>query len=225
MTASADVLEAGLGGRKSMSLGEAARLFFSFAGPPVIAVTIAVTVALRIWVGGFSTGDVVVLVVIPPIWALQEWFAHKHILHIKPFALFGVKVDPYFPKEHRAHHRAPWELRRALLPLRVLLVAVPSASLLFWLVMPSLQLALTAMAAYSTMALLYEWTHYLTHTPYRPRTGLYRRIFKNHRLHHFKNENYWYGFIIPFVDDLFGTAPDQKAVETSPSCRTLGVEE
>ena len=55
------------------------------------------------------------------------------------------------------------------------------------------------------MALAYEWTHYLTHTSYVPRGRYYARICRAHRLHHFKDEGFWYGFTLPFVDALLRT--------------------
>ena len=39
------------------------------------------------------------------------------------------------------------------------------------------------------MVFVYEWIHFLIHTAYRPRTSVYKAIWRNHRLHHFKNEH------------------------------------
>ena len=81
------------------------------------------------------------------------------------------------------------------------------------------------MVAFAGMAIAYEWVHYLTHTNYVPRGAYYRRLWRNHRLHHYKNEHHWFGFIVPWVDTAFGTDPALKDVETSPTCRNLGVDE
>jgi sterol desaturase/sphingolipid hydroxylase (fatty acid hydroxylase superfamily) len=43
-----------------------------------------------------------------------------------------------------------------------------------------------------SLGLVYEWVHYLVHTDYRPRTAPYRAIWRHHRLHHYKNEHYWF---------------------------------
>jgi sterol desaturase/sphingolipid hydroxylase (fatty acid hydroxylase superfamily) len=48
---------------------------------------------------------------------------------------------------------------------------------------------------------------------------------RRHRLHHFKDEHNWLGFTVPYVDDLFGTAPDPSSIPTSPTVRTLGIED
>ena len=42
------------------------------------------------------------------------------------------------------------------------------------------------------LGLCYEWTHYLIHSDYKPKTRVYRAIWRNHRNHHYKNEHYWF---------------------------------
>jgi hypothetical protein len=123
---------------------------------------------------------------------------------------------------HRAHHREPWNLDYVFLPTKVLVPLVPLNVLVWWAIMPTLALALTGMAALGAAALVYEWVHYLTHTGYRPRSRYYRRIWRGHRLHHFKNEAFWHAFTVPLVDDLMGSGPDPTEVELSATCRTLG---
>jgi sterol desaturase/sphingolipid hydroxylase (fatty acid hydroxylase superfamily) len=68
---------------------------------------------------------------------------------------------------------------------------------------------------------IYEWTHFLIHTAYRPRSRYYRSIRRGHRLHHFKNEHYWHGITNTVSDRVLGTAPDQRAVPKSATARTL----
>jgi len=68
---------------------------------------------------------------------------------------------------------------------------------------------------------VYEWTHYLIHTAYVPRSRAYRAVWRNHRLHHFKNENYWHGITNTFADRALGALPDQRGVPRSRTARTL----
>ena len=213
-----------LGPQTSLTLAQAARNFFGKSSPRIILLAVLVPLVLRVMVGAFELRELAIVPVVVIVWAFQEWFAHKHLLHIKPVKLFGREFDLYFAREHRRHHRTPWSFDGALLPLRVLLAAIPVNAALWLLLSPTLGFALTGIATYSAASLVYEWTHSLTHTPYPPRGALYRRICKAHRLHHFKNEGYWYGFTLPWVDDLFHTAPDPSTVPLSPTCRTLGVE-
>jgi hypothetical protein len=60
------------------------------------------------------------------------------------------------------------------------------------------------------------------HSDYKPRTRLYRAVYKHHRLHHFKNENYWLTVTTAHTADrLFGTDPDPATVTTSPTAKNL----
>jgi sterol desaturase/sphingolipid hydroxylase (fatty acid hydroxylase superfamily) len=87
-----------------------------------------------------------------------------------------------------------------------------------------LTLSLTAVALSYLGLLRYEWSHFLIHTPYRPKSGWYRNIWRNHRLHHFKHEGYWLGVSSNLGDRVLGTNPDQGTVPRSPTARTLGVD-
>ena len=80
-------------------------------------------------------------------------------------------------------------------------------------------------AAFASAALLYEWVHYLVHTRYIPRSRLYKRLWTHHRLHHYKNENYWFGVSMTSGDGLLQTRPEHRGVPTSATCRTLGHEQ
>ena len=71
-----------------------------------------------------------------------------------------------------------------------------------------------AIAGYC-MVFVYEWTHFLIHTAYVPRTRAYKTIWRNHRLHHFKNEHFWHGITNNLSDRVLGTNPDQRDVPKS----------
>ena len=81
--------------------------------------------------------------------------------------------------------------------------------------------AITGVAVYFLLSLHYEWVHFLTHTRVRPRSAFYRRLWRNHRQHHFKNEHYWFGVTMLGGDRLLRTAPEVSAVPSSPTCRNL----
>jgi hypothetical protein len=131
---------------------------------------------------------------------------HKYVLHLAPRTFLGLKIDPVFARYHRYHHDHPWVLERTFLPTRILVPLIPLNVLVWWLASPTWSVALTGAAAMGFAALAYEWTHYLTHTPYRPRSAYYRRIHRNHMQHHFKDDARWFAFVVPAVDDVFGTA-------------------
>lgn len=207
------------------SLRDAVQVFFRHPSPILIYGTAALFVALRIAWGGFAIWDLAIAAAIMVFWPVQEWLIHVFILHWKPVKVLGRKLDLYVAHRHRQHHREPWLLEHVYVPtptvLGGLLVGVPVFTLV-WAALLPLEQGLTALAVFFLLGSVYEWTHFLIHTGYKPRTALYRRLWKHHRLHHFKNENYWWGVSRIEGDWLLGTAPDPADVEKSTSVREIG---
>jgi hypothetical protein len=46
-------------------------------------------------------------------------------------------------------------------------------------------------------------------------------VWRNHRLHHFKNERYWHGITNTVADRVLGTMPVHTEVPRSKTARTL----
>jgi sterol desaturase/sphingolipid hydroxylase (fatty acid hydroxylase superfamily) len=47
-------------------------------------------------------------------------------------------------------------------------------------------------------------------------------VWRNHRLHHYKNEHYWFTVTTTSTADrLFGTYPDPETVTTSKTAKNL----
>lgn len=206
------------------SLPDALRLFFSHASPRLLGGKALLFLLVRPLLGPFGWGDVFLIVGVGLYWPFQEWFLHTKVLHRKPTPLGPLELDTYFARRHREHHQRPWDIETSFLPLRVLVPLIPANIALFTLATPTLGLAATGITAMTAASLLYEWTHFLTHTGYKPKSALYRKIRRNHRMHHFRNEQYWHGFTVPYVDELFGTGPDPRDVPQSESCYSLGVD-
>lgn len=71
------------------------------------------------------------------------------------------------------------------------------------------------------MLLVYEWKHYVAHRPLKPKSKFGVWLKKTHILHHYKNENFWFGVSNPFFDIIFGTLKDEKTVENSKTVKDL----
>jgi hypothetical protein len=211
--------------RTIRSVHQALQVFMQYPTPRILATKLAILIRIRIHLASFTWWDVLIpIAIVLVLWPVQEWFVHKFVLHLRPRELWGRRFDPMFAKKHRDHHADPSYLPDAFLPTRVLVPLIPPTLALWWLVMPTPELAVTAMLAYVAAALHYEWVHYLCHTNVVPQTSWFRRVRRNHRYHHYKNERHWYGFTVPLVDTLFGSNPQAATVETSATARTLGVE-
>jgi sterol desaturase/sphingolipid hydroxylase (fatty acid hydroxylase superfamily) len=87
----------------------------------------------------------------------------------------------------------------------------------------SLRPALTGFATAMAALTVYEWTHFLIHSAYRPKTALYRTVRRTHQLHHFRNEKYWFGILTPVSDVVLNTYPEKGEVPASSTAKTLGV--
>jgi hypothetical protein len=195
--------------------------FFSYGSPRILTVLALAAIAFRLSLGQWVVWDLAVVAGILAFWPVVEWLIHVFILHSKPVRIFGRTIDPIVPRKHREHHRDPWRTELVFIPLHTYLYT-PAILVFVWLlVMPTIPLALTGIAVYLCLSLHYEWVHFLVHTRYLPATAYYRRLRKNHRLHHCKNEQYWYGVTMLAGDSIFRTAPDQKTVPLSPTCRDL----
>ncbi len=108
------------------------------------------------------------------------------------------------------------------IPLQSLFGALVSALLIALLAFPRTAMGLTFLVTILAFGLLYEWCHYLIHTDYKPKGVVYRAIWRDHRLHHFKNEHYWFGVTTPgTADRVLRTYPDPAQVPTSPTAKNL----
>ena len=212
--------------RQVRSLRDAARLFCRQPGPRFMLAAAALPAGLRLLAGRPRLRDAGIALAMPLAWGFQEWLAHKYLLHMKPRRFLGRRLDFSFARVHRAHHREPWKRGPVFLPLPVVVGAAPLAAAAWLLAFRrDRRSALTAMTAYAAMALAYEWTHFLTHTGYAPKSRYASEVVRSHRLHHFKNERFWLGFTVPLVDRILKTAPAPADVETSRTARSLGVDD
>ncbi|MGA8218767.1 MAG: sterol desaturase family protein [Solirubrobacterales bacterium] len=213
------------------SLGQARRGFLRKESPWVIGAGVVVLLALRAMIGDLTWRDAAAVAALVAIYPFGEWAIHVYLLHAKPIRLRGRELETVAARAHRAHHGDPNDLDMVLLywwqAAFLMLVAVPlTIGLVAAIVtvlagpIPIGALVSGAIAGYC-MVFVYEWTHFLIHTAYRPRTRAYKAIWRNHRLHHFKNEHFWHGITNNLSDRVLGTNPDQRQVPKSKTARTL----
>ena len=224
MGTDASTTPAASGGR-TLSLASAARVFAGYGSPRLMGLMAAAAVTARIVVGRFSLADLVVLVAILAVEPFVEWLLHVFLLHLKPRTVAGRRLDPLFARRHRMHHRDPRNIPLVFVPLPVLAGLVVVLAAISGLAFPDHRLGLTAFATMTTFLFGYEWSHFLIHSPYVPRTAAFRAVWRAHILHHYKNEQYWFGVTNPVADYVLRTHPAKDAVPTSPTARTLGVDD
>lgn len=215
-----------------VTLLDCARAFARFRSPRVLAAFFVVFVVARIAVGDWSWLDLAAAALLVASQPFTEWLIHVGLLHSKPRKLGPWTIDLPTARMHRWHHREPTLLEAVLIPGSLIAGFLLPVVLVMWLLSwpwallgaSHLGVWLTLMIVSVLLTAAYEWSHFLIHTPYRPRSRYYRTIWRSHRLHHFKNEHYWFGVSSDAADRVLGTNPDHRAVPKSETAKTLGVD-
>jgi len=209
-------------GRRGMTLAHAAREFWRHPTPWLLSIAFVSALVARIWVGGWQYTDALVPLVVLAVFPLVEWMIHVFILHWRPRRIAGVMVDPVLARKHREHHADPRITRLIFIPLQSLAGAFAAGLLVAFLAFPRAGLGLSFLVVLFGIGVVYEWSHYLVHTDYKPKSAFYRTMYRNHRWHHFKNEHYWFAVTTPgLADRVLGTYPDPQTVPTSPTAKNL----
>ena len=208
--------------RKRFTLADAGREFWRHPSAGMIAGTLAVASGARIAYGDWQITDALVPVIMLAAFPFFEWLVHVCILHWRPRQVGVLRIDPLLARKHREHHVEPRDVALIFIPWQALLWVLPVALGIALLAFPRTALGLTFLTFLTVLGLCYEWCHYLVHTDYKPKTALYRAVWRNHRQHHFKNEHYWFTVTSAgTADRVLGTYPDPATVPTSPTAKNL----
>jgi hypothetical protein len=207
-----------------------AQVYIAHGSARVLSAAAAVLAAARLFVGDFGRGDAIVFGMTLLLAGPVEWIIHKFLLHADDDAWttrrLGTSVG------HKQHHIDPTAIESLMLrgidaAVFVTMFGFVTASWvlpLMWVTGSAfLGPFLTAWCLAAVGLAHYEWVHLLVHTKYRPTSRYYKRLDRNHRLHHFRNENYWLGVTSNLGDRLLRTYPKHKTdVPLSDTARTLG---
>ena len=208
--------------RRAVTLGSAFREFVRHPTPWMIAAFLASSAAAKVTVGEWVWTDALVPVVMILSFPLAEWLIHVFILHWRPKVLGRITVDSLLSRKHREHHADPRSIPLIFIPWQVLCGVLPLALILGLFAFGRVGLGLTFMVTLGVLGLIYEWTHFLIHTDYKPKSGLYKATWRHHRFHHYKNEHYWFTVTTSgTADRVLRTNPDPESVEKSPTAKNL----
>ena len=211
--------------RRSLSMGEAFAEFVRHPSPWMLTASFVGAVSARLAVGDWQASDAWVPAIMLAAFPVYEWMIHVFILHWRPRKLGPITIDSELASKHRAHHRDPRDLPLIFIPWRTLIPVIAGTVAIAVFAFPRLGLGLTYLVVATGVGIVYEWTHYLIHTDYRPVTKAYRAVWNNHRMHHYKNEHYWFTVTTSgTADRLLGTYPDPAKVPTSKTARSLHAE-
>ena len=205
-----------------MTLAQVRNRFLKHASPWILTTFLATAMIARLIVGDWRLSDLILIPIMLAAFPFFEWVLHVAILHWRPRRIAGITIDPVVARSHRWHHAHPRELDTIFIPWQAFLTLLPAFAAIGLFAFPRLGLGLTFIAIAAALGLCYEWTHFLIHTDYRPKTVVYKAVWRNHRLHHFRNEHYWFTVTSTgTADRLLGTYPDPKSVDPSPTAKAL----
>lgn len=210
-------------------LRSVARTFLGEDAPRVILVGAGVVGVLRLFVGQFGWVDAVAASLAVVLVGFVEWFIHVHWLHAPDTSVRMKKWRSGV--SHRQHHVEPDTVGFLLLtgPDAASYMAVLVAWHATWPLLLAWGLGASLVGTYLTalgtsylLLAYYEWLHLLIHSSYRPRSSYFKRVAAHHRLHHYRNENYWMGVTSRLGDRVLGTSPKSKTdVPISGTARSL----
>jgi hypothetical protein len=208
--------------RRAFTLTDAATEFVRHPSPWMILTLLVGAACARVALGNWQVTDALVPVVMLAVFPFAEWIIHVVILHWRPRRVGPLAIDPLLARKHREHHVDPRRVELIFIPWQALLWVLPLAISVAVFAFPRLEPGLTFLACLGVLGLVYEWMHYLIHSDYRPKTAVYRAIWRNHRNHHFKNEKFWFTVTSTgTADRVLGTCPDPASVPTSPTAKNL----
>ena len=144
--------------------------------PWMIGTMLLAAAAARIAVGNWQITDALVPLVMLAAFPFVEWIIHVFVLHWKPRTIAGVTLDSRLARSHREHHFAPRTVSLIFIPWQTLLIVIPVLTAVALLAFPRVELGLTFLTCISVLGLGYEWTHFLIHSDYKPKTALYRSV-------------------------------------------------
>ncbi|MFD1738955.1 sterol desaturase family protein [Bacillus salitolerans] len=153
------------------------------------------------------------------LYIVSEYTTHRFFFHMKaPKNKLFLK---FMKRIHYDHHDDPDDVKLLFLPIWYSLPQLGILVGIVTLLTDHISYGLAVFIGSATTLLYYEWSHFVAHHPIQPKTVFGKWMKKLHLLHHYKNENYWYGVTNPSMDYLFGTMKDGKEVSKSDTARKL----
>jgi sterol desaturase/sphingolipid hydroxylase (fatty acid hydroxylase superfamily) len=221
-----EVAITGGGRRRTVTLGSAWRRFWRHPSPWMIGSLLLAALTARVLVGDWRLSDAWLPVLMVAAFPFYEWVVHVCVLHWRPRRLGRIRLDPLLARKHREHHADPRDVPLVFIPWQALIWLILGNVAIGLFAFSRLGLGLTFLTVIGLLGLGYEWAHYLIHSDYRPVTRVYRAVWRNHRLHHYKNEHYWFSVTSSGTSDrVLGTYRNPEKVPTSPTVRDLHARE
>ena len=137
-------------------------------------------------------------------WSFFEYLAHRFLFHWEPKSNRAKKVIYTF---HGCHHHYPRDTTRLFMPpLPSIIISGSVFGLMYLLIRHN---AFMFFPGFLFGYLLYGSIHYAIHA-WNPPFKWMKPHWRNHHLHHYKNEHMGYGVSSTLWDHVFGTMFDLR---------------
>ena len=137
-------------------------------------------------------------------WTFFEYLAHRFVFHLAPTSEIARRVVYIL---HGNHHEYPRDKQRLFMPPLPSLIIASTLFGLMYLVMNGY--AFMFFPGFLFGYLLYGSMHYAIHA-WNPPVKWMKGLWRNHHLHHYKNEHMGFGVSSTLWDHVFGTMFDLK---------------
>jgi len=137
-------------------------------------------------------------------WTFFEYLMHRFIFH---FVAESPRIHRFIYVLHGNHHEYPRDKERLFMPPVPSLIIASVLFILQYLVMGSN--AFMFFPGFIFGYLMYGSMHYAIHA-WNPPFKWMKPLWRNHHLHHYKNEHQGYGVSTTIWDRVFGTMFDLK---------------
>ncbi len=143
-------------------------------------------------------------------WTLFEYLIHRYAFH---FGAASERATKFVYLIHGNHHEYPRDKQRLFMPALPSLILAATFFSLFYLIGFLLQISSYVFAFFPGFLLgylLYGSMHYAIHA-WNPPFKWMKPLWRNHHLHHYKEQEKGFGVSSTLWDHVFGTMFDLKA--------------
>jgi sterol desaturase/sphingolipid hydroxylase (fatty acid hydroxylase superfamily) len=137
-------------------------------------------------------------------WTAFEYIAHRFLFHMQPKSDFGKRIAYVL---HGNHHHYPRDKQRLFMPPVPSIILSSTIFGIMYLAMGSY--AFMFFPGFLLGYLMYGSMHYAIHA-WNPPVAWMKPLWRNHHLHHYKDEHRGFGVSTTIWDRVFGTMWDLK---------------
>jgi sterol desaturase/sphingolipid hydroxylase (fatty acid hydroxylase superfamily) len=133
-----------------------------------------------------------------------EYMTHRYVFHMDTYSKWREKLQYTI---HGVHHEYPKDKDRLAMP--PLLSITISTLLLLGLRVVLGDLVFSFLPGFLVGYAFYLSVHYIVHV-YQPPKNIFKALWINHSVHHYKHGEYVFGVSSPFWDYVYGTMRDKQ---------------